>query len=62
MITMFGLFINVTLNNDFYQIQPGERSYMAPTLIKTYIVFYCYLAVAYIYSHIDRECVKPYRA
>ena len=49
MITMFGLFINVTLNNDFYQIQPGERSYMAPTLVKTYIVFYRYLAVAYIY-------------
>ena len=30
------LFIIVTLNNDFYQIQPGKRSYMAPTLVTKY--------------------------
>ena len=39
MTTMFGSFIIVTLNNDFYQIQPGKRSYMAPTLVLYFILY-----------------------
>ena len=34
MITMFGLSLwLIKLTNNFYQIQPGKRSYMAPTLV-----------------------------
>ena len=33
MIIMFGLSLWLKLNNNFYQIQPGKRSYMAPTLV-----------------------------
>ena len=33
MITMFGLSLWLKLNNNFYQIQPGKKSYMATTFV-----------------------------
>ena len=52
MITMFGLSLWLKLNNNFYQIQPGKRSYMAPTFVyesDVKSVFYIYQVESALY-------------